>query len=752
MLKTTVGQVTVLGGHQYDGATNTLVDERVSRGRGGGNLYVFVETPTRGPVDDPNSAAGRLAEVVYRAYTGRRGSVTSGLQQAVHEANRLLYDENRNSLPTERQTAGVSCVVLRDDDLFIAQAGPAAVYVAHEDQVTRFPDISPWLDNIPPGEVDTAPLGDRSETNVALFHIQISPGDAVLLVESDLARALPPQAWGPILAEGQAGGSQAVLSRLLEVAQDYDLAALAVTIGDGGASPEPEPAAPRGASPREESSVTAGLSRWVGQRQLRDRLRKVGKAVAAALVGLWIALRTFVRRMIPSGVPVGRATRSGQSAVSDGQRTRWSTSRQAGALAAKRGEAEKGARGGRSRAGARSPTQGEIIQKVLIGAAVAIPLVVAVIVAVTLLQRGQTQRAELDELWQQANSSWQQVNTLTDPAAQRAQLAAAQNSLDLFLERQPNRADAQDLRQKVVERLDQVNQVKRVGWVGELKSYPGDVALSRVIVQGMHVFVMDRKSGQVYHHQLDTTQQSLQPGSQVVVKKGDQVDGTLVNDLVDMAWMGIDQGNVRQRPALVVLESGGSLIEYDPTTGERRALVVTAHDAENYAELIGSHTGRLYVLDPKTNKIWRYDATPDGYSGAPHEWLQAAVDLAGVVDMAVGDGIYLPYADGRISKLMQGQPADFSTADWDAPPRDLTAVSSYPPDETEWVYVADSGNSRIVQSANDGKFTRQFRLSEAQLAGKGDLLSKVSSLFVDESVKRAYFLSGNKLYVISLSE
>jgi hypothetical protein len=38
------------------------------------------------------------------------------------------------------------------------------------------------------------------------------------------------------------------------------------------------------------------------------------------------------------------------------------------------------------------------------------------------------------------------------------------------------------------------------------------------------------------------------------------------------------------------------------------------------------------------------------------------------------------------------------------------------------------------------------------LAGKGDLLSKVSSLFVDESVKRAYFLSGNKLYVISLSE
>jgi hypothetical protein len=750
MLKTTVGQVTVLGGHQYDGATNTLVDERVSRGRGGGNLYIFVETPERGRADDPDSAAGRLAEVVYRAYVGRRGSVTAGLQQAVREANRLLFDENRNSLPTERQTAGISCVVLRDDDLFIAQAGPAAVYVAHENQVTRFPDASPWLDNIPPGEVDMAPLGDRSDLDVALFHIQASPGDAMLLIESDLARALSPQAWGPILSEGQIGGSQAVLDRLLETAQDYDLAALAVTIGDGGAGPEAGPAQLTSTSPRKESSVMEGFSRWAGQLQLRDRLRRAGKAVAAALVGLWVALRTLMRRMMPGSVPVG--ARGGASRTQSRP-----AGRQAGPLRpekARWGRREPAAQvtqGGRSKR-VRTPTQGEIVQKVLIGAAVAIPLVVAVIVAITLLQRGQTRRAELDELWQQANASWQQANAVADLAAQRAHLAAAQNSLDLFLERQPKRADALDLRQKVVERLDQVNQVKRVGWVGELNSYSGDATLSRVIVQGMHIFVMDRRSGQVYHHQLDTTQQALQPDSKVVVKKGDQVGGILVNDLVDMAWMGMDQGNVRQRAALVILESGGALIEYDPTTGERRALAMAAHDAENYAQLVGSHTGRLYVLDPKTNKIWRYDATPDGYSGAPYEWLQTAVDLAGVVDMAIGDGIYLLYADGRISKLIQGQPTDFSMADWDALPRDPKALAGYPPDETEWVYVADSGNGRVVQSARDGKFTRQFKLSEAQLADKGDILSKVTSLFVDESVKRAYFVSGNKLYVISLSE
>ena len=760
MLKTTVGQVTVLGGHQYDGAVNTLVDERpprIGQGRDGEGFYVLVEVAR---ADDREIVAGPLAEVVHRAYTTRRGSVTSGLQEAVREANRLLFDDNRNSLPTERHTAGISCVVLRDHDLFIAQAGPAAVYVAHQNQITRFPDASPWLDDLPPEEVDTAPLGDRSDVNVALFHVQVSPGDAVLLVESDVARTLPPQAWGSILVQGGAGEDQAVLDKLLEAAPGFDLTAMAVTIGDGGVAPEPGSAVPESVGPRREAPIAERLSQWAGQVQFGDRLRSAAKAVLAALAGLWIALQALARRMMPSRLPAGRSVRAGQArpagrqagpyAARDVELDRSQRGRQV--QAAQGSRQVQAAQGGRARAGVRARTQGEIVRKLIIGAAIAIPLVVAIIVAVTLIQRGQARQAELNELWQQANSNWEKANTVTDRAAQRTYLAAAQADLDNFLERQPNHGDAQALRQKVAERLDQVNQIKRVAWVGELKSFPSDATLSRVVVQGNYVFVMDRKAGQVYHFQLDSTQQSLQPDFKTVVKKGDQVEGTLVNDLVDMVWMSIDAGNVRPRAALVTLESGGALIEYDPTTGERRALAVAARDSGNYAKLIGSHTGRLYVLDPNTNKIWRYDPTADGYSSAPYDWLQAPVDLAGVVDMAIGDGIYLLYADGRVSKLIQGQPADFSMADWDAPLRSPTALSGYPPDETQWVYIADSGNSRIVQSAPDGKFTRQFRLNDAQLTTKGDVMSKVTSLFVNETDKRAYFLSGSKLYIITLSE
>ena len=742
MFRTTVGQVTVLGGRQYDGATNTLVDERpprISPGRDRGNLYVLVETPR---AEEHETVARQLAEVAQRAYTARRGSVTAGLQQAVHDANRLLYDDNRTSLPTEQHTAGISCVALHGDHLFIAQAGPGAIYVAHEDQVTRFPDASPWLDDIPPEEVDAAPLGTRSELNVALFHIPAGPGDVILLVESGLARGLPPQAWGSILTAGRAGGSQAVLDKLLEAAPGHDLTALAVTIGDEGVSLEPEPAAPRSAAAAKGTAVVEQLSRWAGQLELGDRLRAAAQAVAAVLVSLWVALRALAGRMMPGGAPGGGQTRRSQT---------WQAGRRAGPLAARASEPETVRRPGRSR-GVGALTQGETMRKILIGIAIAIPLIVALLVVITVVQRGRTRQAELNEAWQAATTNWQKVDTVSVPAAQRTYLTTALGSLDHVLELKPGDNDALELRKQVVARLDQVNGVKRVDWVGELHGYAGSADLSRVVVQGMHVFVMDRKSGQVYHYQLATGQQSLQPDSKVVVKKGEQIDGTLVNDLVDMVWMGIDQGNIRQRSALVVFESGGALIEYDPTTGERRALTVTPHDAENQAKFVGSHSGRFYVLDPKTNKILRYDPTANGYGGTPDEWLETPTDLVGVIDWAIGDGIYLLYADSRIVKLALGNPVEFSTADWDVQLLDATALSGYPPDETEWIYVADCGNSRIVQTDITGKFARQFRLSDEQVASKGDLLSKITSLFVDKSAGHAFFLSDNKLYVISLSE
>ncbi|MFN2167830.1 MAG: hypothetical protein ACK2U9_16420, partial [Anaerolineae bacterium] len=117
-----------------------------------------------------------------------------------------------------------------------------------------------------------------------------------------------------------------------------------------------------------------------------------------------------------------------------------------------------------------------------------------------------------------------------------------------------------------------------------------------------------------------------------------------------------------------------------------------------------------------------------------------------------GDSIYLLYANGQIRKLSQGAPDAFDISDWDTPPRSPTALFTRPPDQVQWLYVADRGNSRIVQCSKEGQFKRQFRLLDSQLEAGQDPLADVSSLFVKEIDGHAFVLSGQSLYLLILPE
>jgi hypothetical protein len=726
-IKTTVGQVALMGGGQYQQSSGILVDERGSRfgkGRSRGNLYLVVEVS--GPVAGRDVIAKQLAQTMRDAYYGWRGSVTAGLQEAVREANNLLFEENRISLPGEQRTAGVSCIALRDDDMFVAQAGPAAVYLMQEEDVLRIPDVSPWLDRIPPEQMEAVALGERRDVNVALFHTTVAGGDTVLLVNDGLARLVPDANWPDILRQRPV---ESLLEEVLAAGRGSDLSALVVRLGEEAVDRAPARVAP----PPARQEV-----RPVSAQPLRDRLTagaagldiggllaSIGRAVSGAVAGIVAGFLGLLRRMVPE--------QRGSQEVEQGPTTTVPPPR-------------KGPKVKRVRR-----SHSDSVQRILIIVAIILPLVVGGIVAVILIQRGQSQRAELDALWQQAVAQWEQAQAADDLTVIRTHLANAEQVLQELLDRRPEHAEALDLKGRVQARLDVINQVRRVNWIGALNTYATDAELSRVVVQGSHVFVMDRRDGRVYHHQLDEElQRALRPetADTVLLSKGDQVGGVLVADLVDMVWM--PTGPDRQKASLVILESGGSLLDYDPATDELVPLRVSATDSWQFAELVGSHTGRFYVLDPSANQIWRYDPTLDGYSNPPDEWLQEPVDLVGVVDMAIGDSIFLLYADGSIHKLTQGKPDVFDTSDWDTPPRSPSALFTRPPDDTQWIYVADRGNSRIVQSGKEGRFKQQFRLSDSMAAETGDPLAGVTNLFVDEIVGHAFVLSGQKLYLLVL--
>jgi hypothetical protein len=730
-IKTTVGQIGLMGNGRYHQPSGILVDERalhLARGRSRGNFYVLVEIS--GPELGRDVIAEQVTQAMRDAYYGCRGSVTAGLQQAIRLANNLLFDENRNSLPGERRTAGVSCVVVRDEDLFIAQAGPTAVYHAHGNQVKRYPEVSPWLDGIPLEEMDAARVGDRRDLDVDLFHAQVSSGDTVVLADSALACHAPSQAWPTLLAQTSV---DLLLDELQTAVHGMEVLALVVRLGAEEARQAPAQRATAGSAPQELSApiqpLGAQLSQRISHLRLGHHLQVAGRALLMVLGGLWTALLTFLGRMVP-----------GQISPSETSRRQTSTVKKAGTRAKKRRK---------DRAADTAPS--DPVQRVLIGLAIAIPLVVAVVVIVTLVQRGQSRREEREALWQEARDRAVEAEYASDPATARPLLTEALGFLDQFLEVQPDDAEALGLKSEIQAQLDLINRVKRIEDVVELNAYAGDADLTRVVVEGMHVFVLDQQSDTVYHHLLDEQQDNaLRSDSRetVLTSKGQQVGDVVAGDLWDMVWM--PTGPDRQRASLVILESGGALLDYDPATGELVSMRLLASERWPPPVYVGSHTGRFYLLDSAASMIWRYSPTPDGYSAGPEEWLQAELDLTGVVDMAIGDSIYLLYANGTLQKLSMGAPDTFDTQDWDTPPRDPAALFTKPPDDTQWVYVADRGNARIVQCNKEGRFEGQFQLTESQAATHGDILAHATSLFVDEPGGNAYLLSGHKLYLLAL--
>jgi hypothetical protein len=413
--KTTLGRLAFWGGGRQDQPGTILVDERASqagRGRSRGNLYIVLEIA--GPASGRDLIARQLTEIMRRAYYGWKGSVTAGLQQAIREANELLLEENRNSLPGERRMAGVSCVVLRDDDLYIAQAGPAAVYMLSQGKITRFPEESPWLDGLPPEEMDAAALGERREVRVDLFHSPVSEGDTILLADSELARWIIPDLWPEILARIPL---EAVLRELLARVEGLDLTALVLRFGQDGvqrlqiapglqpdldipyeeALPVQEPvtvtATAVGApiTAREAEPVGEPLGARVAQWRLLERVKVFVSAVAVLLARMWAGVLSFLRRMVPGQVDQRVAPARPTTTVST-----------VGAKPVKRPRARRPA-----------DVKKDPVQRLLVGVAIAIPAIVAVIVLVAWIQRGQAQRLELEGLWQQATTSWQQAQANT---------------------------------------------------------------------------------------------------------------------------------------------------------------------------------------------------------------------------------------------------------------------------------------------------------------------------------------------------
>ncbi len=158
-----------------------LVLELPPQGRGRPEPLYAILTVRGDPEALPLAEAARLLRTTFDR---QRGSLTSALRETLLALNRWLLEQNRNAAPGERWEIGLTLLALREEAIFMIQAGPT--WAAH---VTR-----EGVQVIAPEGETPAPLGAARAIALHYGMIQLRPEDRLVVTDAETGPLLDPAA------------------------------------------------------------------------------------------------------------------------------------------------------------------------------------------------------------------------------------------------------------------------------------------------------------------------------------------------------------------------------------------------------------------------------------------------------------------------------------------------------------------------------------------------------------------------------
>jgi hypothetical protein len=745
-----VGQLRMMGGMRQEHPKNLGITERKGllpiKSRGKGRLHVLVELS--GEKFGREEMCQELVNAITEEYFHTPGTITYGLRQAVLLANTQLVRANAR-VTSEHRMGGVACVVLRDGEVFVAQAGWPMVYLVHQDHVEAYPDTALDIE-------DTTMLGQRQTAQVRLFRANVKPGDMVLVADGPMARQLGTTRIGQILS----GSVSRAMSNLATLAPPEDCTAMVIQIG----SPEAQARAQKEQwaftpverpSPTEEASATPAptppRSRPeqmrpppASQAPARSDQRRTPPVARTKPTPEQAPSRPAPRKAPPPRRPAGPTMR-------ERARTLWATVTQGAQALGERMLPDRAPRTAsqRRRRTARSRrTRGQAVGQPSFGiaAALAIPVLALIIVGAYLTYRNWSSQSQFDAKLDEAKlkrevalGSAESPTVARDYWLEAMALASDANAI------QPDNPEVLQLIDQAAAEIDRIDGITRLGQAFKLYDYtaPGS-APGRTIVAGLDVYVLDRGTGRVYHHTLNELRNAIHnpEADQVLIQEAQTIEDQAVGMLVDIAWM--KDGGERQAGALLILDRNGLIVEYDPSWEQLHTESLGGKDVWRNPVSLKTFDSNLYILDSMANQVFKYPEQQ--YAAAPVHWIQSATDTSAAIDIGIDGSIYILHSNGRIAQFFAGESVPFSITRTPTPLVSANALYMDVQEVAQYVYVADASEKRIVQLDREGTFVRQLRPS-AELETS---FLQLGSLFVDETGGKLYYTTQSALYVTDL--
>jgi hypothetical protein len=685
----------------------------------------------------------QILDVMEREFSASGGrSATSALAAVLLAAHHHLRRENSLSMPEERVRMQAAVAVLRSGGAYLGRVGPTFAGVRHRGVLQRFLGV-PTSEN---GAESTEErlLGGEVDPQIAYAFSSFAPDDLLVLASGPQWERMRPDYIEAAMDEGE---PSAVASALYELGVWRQTRPTFSILVLEARAPERRGLFPRTAVPAEEEIEEEEYA-TVSTRRRRRGAEAPARTERTYDDGDYGTVRYpdsdgYAEHDYPA--------ENGYNGHAVRERPRRRPGRPGGAYADDGALVAPNDLPGRARVAfdrLTRVTAATVPPRALLVALAAVALTTLFLLVFAVIPIFRPPPDHASALAAQAQSYYEQVRRAPESANAREQLDQSRQLLTqaLALRETPAWRGLLSDTQAELDRIDKVVRLPSAEPLIELGSLGADTAVTRVIVEGTDVYVLDVGGARLLRYQLqaDGSLQSAEP--QVLTKRGERVGNSVVGNLIGMAWVGTD--GPRTDPGLVVVESGRTFITYNPRAGVGR---VAPADSPSWNEVsaVAAFRGNVYLVDPKRPSIMEYRPTRSGYEGPPFAALDGRANVAWdrVVDLQVdGTSLYVLQGDGILRKYARerGEPQPFSSQVPDSL-RGPIAVTQVGNADARQLFVADMGNERVVQLALDGAYQRQFRPPSDSKAFGG-----LRDVFVDAN-NRLYVLTTQALYRYDLA-
>ena len=692
---------------------------RAARGRSGELLFIALSLQARTPL--PASEVDHLADLIARVFFETPGSVTAALRAAFVAANAEVLPFSQapglTAVPgsTMLQLHAV-CSVLRDGDLYIGYGGNVLALLVRDGAVEIHP---PAADPAP------RPFGTSLNIDLRYGHSILSASSTMILA------AAPPQSWLAGVPSGLANPPmQAIAERMAHQSASQPGAFGAVLVRFSLESAvEKKPSSPAGKFPlfsarRAGPAAAAPASRNAGslfglrrapQRPAGgsppQRPAESAPPAAGMLRPSVSAEEAAAPRIQPSARgPIHSPEDGGEAAVAPARKRQTDarfipaeerpnppgvpsaptpppepsappaprlSAREAVAAfvqslrvtAASAASAVRSVLAGILPRGVLPDNERfNLPPTVLLGTAIAIPLVFVAVVAVLYFRKGY--EMEFARLMEEARTQASVANAQTDPLTARA---AWQQAFDLLqtASKYGSSDELTTLESHAARMLDDFDGITPLEFKPAVAGgFEEDTQIIALLAGDRELYALDSVHQRVLRLLLG--QGGYQLDNTFICQSGAFAD-IAVDALVDMVWIpdlsvGAQSPSSTRSGAVAAIDRLGTVL-YCPPGGKAMAGALAApRNGWSSPSAIEYYNGRLYVLDPDANGFWRFGMTDGkGFDQAPTDYFASNhPPLADAVDFVVASGeVFFLHADGRITRCQYDplyQPEGVETA------------------------------------------------------------------------------------------